>query len=348
MLNILFDITHPAYVHLYKNIIKQLELQGHNVIITTQNSKDILELLNLYNFSYRILGKKSDVLAKKIFKQQLFNLKLYSIIIKNNIDLAIGGSATVAQGSYFTKAKSIIFTDDDGDVVPLFSKSTYPFANYVVHPSCIRDKLSPHKQILVNSYKELAYLHPNNFIPDKQILQQLHVDSGEKFFVVRFSALKAHHDVFAQGINDKLELIKYLEKFGRVFISSESDLTGELSKNQFNLTPENMHSLLYYSSLYVGDSQTMAAEAAVLGTPSIRSNSFVGKLSYLDELEKKYQLTIGIKPNKFKDIFLLIEKILSNANTKKIWNNRRDKMLNDKIDMANWFIKYINSKDLEK
>jgi predicted glycosyltransferase len=33
--------------------------------------------------------------------------------------------------------------------------------------------------------------------------------------------------------------------------------------------------------LYIGDSQTMAAEAAVLGIPSIRFNSFVGKLVYL-------------------------------------------------------------------
>lgn len=30
----------------------------------------------------------------------------------------------------------------------------------------------------------------------------------------------------------------------------------------------------------------MAAEATILGTPSIRFNDFVGKLGYLEELEK--------------------------------------------------------------
>ncbi len=36
----------------------------------------------------------------------------------------------------------------------------------------------------------------------------------------------------------------------------------------------------------------MIAEAAVLGTPSIRFNDFVGKLGYLEDLEHKYGLTI--------------------------------------------------------
>jgi len=31
---------------------------------------------------------------------------------------------------------------------------------------------------------------------------------------------------------------------------------------------------LYYANVYIGDSQTMATEASVLGTPAIRSNSF--------------------------------------------------------------------------
>ena len=49
----------------------------------------------------------------------------------------------------------------------------------------------------------------------------------------------------------------------------------------------------------------MAAECAVLGTPSIRFNDFVGKLGYLEELELEYGLTFGIKtsdPEKLLDM----------------------------------------------
>ncbi|MBK7853743.1 MAG: hypothetical protein IPJ79_01455 [Bacteroidetes bacterium] len=54
---------------------------------------------------------------------------------------------------------------------------------------------------------------------------------------------------------------------------------------------------MYFAHMYIGDSQTMAAEAAVLGTPSIRYNDFVGEISYLEELEHLYQLTFGFKTN---------------------------------------------------
>ena len=37
-----------------------------------------------------------------------------------------------------------------------------------------------------------------------------------------------------------------------------------------NIDPSDMHHALAFASLYIGDTQTMAAEAAVLGTPSIR------------------------------------------------------------------------------
>lgn len=56
----------------------------------------------------------------------------------------------------------------------------------------------------------------------------------------------------------------------------------------------HIHHAMAFAKMYIGDSQTMAAEAAVLGTPSIRFNDFVGEIGYLEELENTYQLTFGI------------------------------------------------------
>ncbi len=57
--------------------------------------------------------------------------------------------------------------------------------------------------------------------------------------------------------------------------------------------PSDIYHALYYADLYIGDSQTIAAEKAVLGTPALRFNDFVGKIGYLEELEHKYGLTFG-------------------------------------------------------
>lgn len=100
-----------------------------------------------------------------------------------------------------------------------------------------------------------------------------------------------------------------------------------------------MHSALFHADLYIGDSQTMAAEAAVLGTPSIRFNDFVGEISYLEELEHKYQLTFGIRTSDPGKLLNKISDILQIPNVKEKWNSRREKLLNDCTDLTELLVK---------
>ena len=104
-----------------------------------------------------------------------------------------------------------------------------------------------------------------------------------------------------------------------------------------------MHDALYFSHLVIGDSQTMAAEAAVLGTPSIRFNDFVGKLGYLEELEHRYGLTYGIKTTEPEFLFDKIEELLSIKDLKKEWEKRRRKMLSEKIDFTAFMIWFFEN-----
>ena len=59
----------------------------------------------------------------------------------------------------------------------------------------------------------------------------------------------------------------------------------QFEKYRIKINPLDMHHVMAFASLYIGDSQTMAAEAGVLGVPFVRFNDFVGRLSYLHELE---------------------------------------------------------------
>ena len=60
----------------------------------------------------------------------------------------------------------------------------------------------------------------------------------------------------------------------------------------------------------------MATESALLGTPSIRYNSFVGKndMSNFVLLEKKYKLLKNF--SNFRDAFNCVENFISNSNNK--------------------------------
>jgi hypothetical protein len=96
-----------------------------------------------------------------------------------------------------------------------------------------------------------------------------------------------------------------------------------------------------FADIYIGDSQTMAAEAGVLGTPFVRFNDFVGRLMYLHELENKYHLGFGHKTNDPAGMYKSIETLIGIQNRREIFAERREIMLKEKIDYAKfqtWFI----------
>ena len=134
-----------------------------------------------------------------------------------------------------------------------------------------------------------------------------------------------------------------LESKGKVFITTERNIDEEFMKYQLLISPEKAHSLMYYATMLIGDSQTMTSEAAVLGTPAIRSNTFVGRISYLEEEEHKYNLTYGFLPTNTEAMFIKINELLATPNLKEVWEERRAKMLFDKIDVTAFYVWFIEN-----
>ena len=208
--------------------------------------------------------------------------------------------------------------------------------------------------IFYPGYQELAYLHPNCFKPDINVLNELEINKDDPFFILRFNVFKAHHDIGITGLTlkQKLELIEILKTKGKVFITTERNIEPELVEYQLKVSPEKIHSLMSYATMFLGDSQTMTSESAVLGVPSLRCNSFAGRIAYLEEEEHKYHLTFGFKPDNFAEMIFKLKELLDMPNLKEEWQKRREKMLNDKIDVTSfwcWFIEnYPNSMSLIK
>lgn len=340
-MNILIDIAHPAHVHVTRNVYNELIKRGHKVYVTVKDIPSAVTLLDIYKIPYIHLGGKKDSLYKKALLQIMYNLKIWWLVVTRNIHVGFSSSITPAHISRITKMRSILIDDDDDAVEPLFVKWGHAFADFVLSPACIIR--STNKLVSYNGYHELAYLHPNRFTPDASVLTEIGVKEGEKYFVLRFNAFKAHHDVGVCGLSkeNKWKIIRLLENKGRVFITTEREIDPEFSDYQLRLSPEKIHSLLYYATMLIGDSQTMTSEAAVLGTPAIRSNTFVGRLACLEEEEHKYELTYGFLPEDYEAMQARIEELLALPNLKEVWEERRKRMLADKIDVTDFFVKFI-------
>ena len=116
-----------------------------------------------------------------------------------------------------------------------------------------------------------------------------------------------------------------------------------MEKYLLNIPKHKIHDCLYYAKMLVTDTQTMTTEAGVLGTPVIRCNSFVGSndMGNFIELEQKYKLIFS-----YRNPDQAIEKALSliqDPDIKKEWKKKKQKLLDDKIDITSFIIWYIEN-----
>ncbi len=346
-MTLLVYLGHPAHFHLFKETIKNLQAKNVKVVILIK-SKDVLEKLLIDSkLDYvNISAANNKGNAYKNFAKRLFNLA--KIIRTHKPKLLVGSAAELTILGKVFNIPSYIFFEDDFEVVKKFAKIAGPLATKLICPDCCSAWKWNDKKIGYKSYHELAYLHPNHFIPDAKKVRSI-FNLNEKNFILRFAQLTAYHDVGKSGITTTIaqQLIDMLSTHGNVFITSERELEPQFEKYRIQISPLDIHHALYFADMYIGDSQTMTAEAAVLGTPAIRFNDFVGELSYLEELEHTFHLTNGIKTNHPEKLLSKVDELLHVLDLKEEWQSRRHKMLHERIDFADFMTQLIEKKLLQ-
>lgn len=343
-MNILIQLGHPAHFHLYKKVAQNLHDRGHKVFVLIKK-KDILEelLINAGIPYVNILPEgRKDTKAGILMGMLKRFWRIYLFSKKHKIDLLTGSTPEVAQVAKLTGKYSIVTAEDDASVVPTFVKVTAPFVDAYLSPVVCDNGKVDAISTKYESYHELAYLHPNHFTADKAVVEK-YFPSDSPYFIIRFSKLNAYHDDGIQGINTEIaeKIISLLKPYGTVYITSERELEPQFEPYRIKINPLDMHHVMAFADMYIGDSQTMAAEAGVLGVPFVRFNGFVGRIGYLNELENKYELGYGVKTSNVELLYNRIQEILSMDNRKEVFGSRRKRMLTDKIDYAaylTWFI----------
>jgi len=343
-MNIAFFIAHPSQYYLFKETARNIS--KYNEVFLIYFEKDIVgELVRDENYGLRTFCISAP---PKIGKFGFINsfikkdFELFKILKINKIDLIVGTSIAIAHAAKLVGAKSIIFTEDDVSVIAMSAKLGYPFVNHIVSPTVCNLEGWEHKSIKYNGYQKLAYLHPNIFKADPDIIKK-YTNNSANYFLIRFSGLSAHHDIGISGFSKEIafELIRKLSQHGRVFISSENKLEKEFASYQLKIKSIDIHHILAGARLLVSDSQSMSVEAAMLGVPSIRISDFVGRISVLEELENKYKLTFGLLPSDEKKVFNLADELLSTSLD--IFQARRKRMLSEKIDVRNFITELIGN-----
>jgi len=343
-MNILIDIGHPGHVHLMRHLSAELKQRGHTLFYSVRNIPVAKRLMEKYGMTpWFDLGDKRDSIAGKAITVVSQDFQMLRYVQKNHIEIGFSSGLVLSHVSRLTRMKSVMFDDDDDAAEPLIVRYGHPMTDVVFTPDCIHRK-TKHVVYYAGTH-ELAYLHPNRFVPNPDVLQHAGLNEGERFIVMRFVALKGHHDVGQAGLSleQKRMLVEMLKPYGRVIITSERAVEEEFEQYRLPVPPEEIHSLMAYSSLFVGDSQTMTSEAAVLGVPALKCNSFAGRLSVPNMLENKYGLCYAYTPERFNDMCNRIKSLLNRGSEelRTEWQEKRNRMLADMIDPTDFFVDYI-------
>lgn len=339
----LFFFVHPSKFHVFRNTINALLNNQHDVEILITNKDVLVDLVENEGWNYtNIFPEGRKIKGIPAYISSAINLvrtiyRLFKHTWKKKYDLFITDDLLVYIGK-IKNIPTIVFSDDDLKIVKAFS-IILKVADYCLAPTITDLGKYNNKKIAFNSYKELAYLHPNHFKPDSSVLKEL-TFKNEKFFILRLVHLKSYHDFGISGLNNikVRELIDLLEPYGRVLITAERKLPNEFEKYRIKIHPSKLIHLLSFADIFIGDSQTMSSEACILGVPTFRLNDFAGKISVMEEKGDKYELMESYKSKDFSLLIQDLKLLLKKEGYKEEYKNRKNKMLSEKIDLSQFLI----------
>ena len=89
-MKIWFDISNAPHINLFNNLIKELEAEGHEIIVTCRPLSNAVSLLNLHNIRFTEVGRHyGKDLFKKIIGYPIRVRQLQKFIRPLDVNIAI-------------------------------------------------------------------------------------------------------------------------------------------------------------------------------------------------------------------------------------------------------------------
>lgn len=277
IVKVIFDIVHPAHVHFYKNLAKEVEACGGEVLLVGRDRDVIPQLLESLPFPSVVVGHPRKGRMGQAFEllSRVVALAILGLRFKADV-ICSRNPAGILAALILPRTKGV-FDTDDGPAAGSIYKLAAPFATMVTAPDAIRHQIKVPRVSTYRGFKASAYLHPSRFTPDESALRPLGV-AKDSFAVVRFVSMSAVHDRGESGMPemDRWRVVDALSQNMRVLVSSEDKRTQD--DHDLDLDPARFLDVLGHARVYVGDSQSTAAEACLMGTPALHSSSWSGRL----------------------------------------------------------------------
>jgi len=269
--------------------MKRWQDRGHELQVVTRDKDITHQLLDLFSVPYVCLSKQKTGLglAQELLKRW-YKLTIMLRDFRPDIVLSISG-ITTSLPSRLLGIPNIALTDTE--TAELSNRIAFPFADRVLTPEWFTKDFG-RNHYRYRSFHEWSYLHPDEFIPDRELVKGEGIDPDQPYAVVRFVRWDAVHDQGEKGFSaeDAIRLIEQLSSRMKVVLTTETPPPEALKKFIVAIRIDRMHHVMAFAKLVVGESPSMCAEAALMGVPSVLASSWAGECGNMKVLSDEFRL----------------------------------------------------------
>ena len=306
------DISNAPHVRFFKDVIKYLEKEGEDVIVTTRQFGDIHKLLNMYNIDFESVGKHGVSLEEKLKESTNRVTDLVDIITGEKVDVAVSKhSIELPRVSFGLGIPSLYVLDNEHATAA--NKLTLPLCSRIISPNIINVwKLmeygaDPNKLIQYNGTSEL--MHFKSFEYNENIFEDLNLNltKNKTIFMRPEPSLASYLDADCKK-SVLSPVVDVLKEYANILILPRFKEQAKIFEGIDNVTilkaPVDTSSIIKKSDLVIGAGGTMNREAAILQTPVI--SCYPGECLSVD----KYYINQGLM-YRSNDVDDIIHKSLS-------------------------------------
>ncbi|MBC7327424.1 DUF354 domain-containing protein [bacterium] len=278
-MRIWFDLANSAHVFLFSGIIKALKERGHHTFVTVRDYAQTRPLAEKKKIPHIVVGKHGGrSYYKKAFNLINRSLQLYRIVRNLDIDVAVShNSADQALVARLLKIPFVTIQDTERQIA---NHLVFRLATKILVPRVFPDEklhqygASPKKVVKLDGVKEQIYIV--DFQPEPDFPEKLNLPTDKIICTLRPPDYLALHD----RVDNPLfyAFTRYLLSQPNTFViilprteqQKERFLQWENHYPNLRIQTKVVDGLMlmYYSDIVVTAGGTMAAEAALLGTPA--------------------------------------------------------------------------------
>lgn len=324
-----FDLVTPKSVLFFEPIIKEIQ-KTRKVLITTRGGagyKETIELLDLYNLSYKNIGNFGGNCLTSKFKASLDRqFQIIDYLAHHNIEKLICLSSVDASRAAFGLGIPIINFYD----IPLsdykvnFKKAlpqarlTIPIATKMFKPFVVPTAVIKRFGLDEEQIFDYEFIDPMIWLKDfsydkeyvKKCLRNYNINYSKKTIVIREEEYKSSYVEkkypflyeSLQEIHKSMDVnIIIIPRYESDYLKSEFPFASILEEKI------KVQHLLKFADLFIGGGGTLNTEACFLGTPTISTRSFI---CHYDKWQIDNNLMVWV--NNKKELLLHINAYLNN------------------------------------